>query len=85
MNTSPRSAARPSTDRATSTALSQEQTAGAAINDPFLWLEEIEGQGALAWARAENEKTLGVLQSDPRYRCFYEQALSILQAKDRIA
>ncbi|WP_264623352.1 hypothetical protein [Bradyrhizobium elkanii] len=54
-------------------------------NDPSLWLEDIEGQDALAWARAENEKTLGVLQSDPRYRRFYEQALSILQAKDRIA
>ncbi|WP_246799558.1 prolyl oligopeptidase family protein [Bradyrhizobium sp. CCBAU 51753] len=56
----------------------------AAANDPFLWLEDIEGQGALAWARAENEKTFGVLESDPRYRRFYEQALSILQAKDRI-
>jgi len=38
----------------------------------------------VAWVRAENEKTLGVLQSDPRYRHLYEQALSILQ-KDRIA
>ncbi|MEY9420809.1 prolyl oligopeptidase PreP (S9A serine peptidase family) [Bradyrhizobium japonicum] len=54
-------------------------------DDPFLWLEEIEGPDAVAWARAENEKTLGVLQSDLRYRHFYEQALSILQAKDRIA
>lgn len=54
-------------------------------DDPFLWLEEIEGPSAVAWARAENEKTLGVLQSDPRYGHFYGQALSILQAKDRIA
>ncbi|MHC1950659.1 S9 family peptidase, partial [Bradyrhizobium sp. UFLA06-06] len=85
MNTSLLSAALPSIARATSTALSQERTTMAAANDPSLWLEDIEGEGALAWARAENEKTLGVLQSDPRYRCFYEQALSILQAKDRIA
>ncbi|SDF49724.1 prolyl oligopeptidase [Bradyrhizobium brasilense] len=56
----------------------------AASDDPFLWLEEIEGADALAWAQAENEKTLGVLQSDPRYQRFYEQALTILQAKDRI-
>ncbi|WP_128948072.1 prolyl oligopeptidase family serine peptidase [Bradyrhizobium nanningense] len=47
--------------------------------------EEIERPDAVAWARAENEKTLGVLQSDPRYSRFFEQALSILQAKDRIA
>ncbi|WLB83079.1 hypothetical protein [Bradyrhizobium elkanii] len=84
MNTSLLSAALPSIARATSTAISQERTT-MTTNDPSLWLEDIEGQDALAWARAENEKTLGVLQSDPRYRRFYEQALSILQAKDRIA
>ncbi|GEC57905.1 prolyl oligopeptidase [Bradyrhizobium japonicum] len=84
MNTSLLSAALPSIARATSTAISQERTT-MTTNDPSLWLEDIEGQDALAWARAENEKTLGVLQSDPRYQRFYEQALSILQAKDRIA
>ncbi|MDF0584703.1 prolyl oligopeptidase family serine peptidase [Bradyrhizobium yuanmingense] len=68
-----------------STACLQERTDAAVTDDPFRWLEEIDGPGALAWVRAENEKTLGVLQSDPRYRPFYEQALSILQAKDRIA
>ncbi|WP_407114517.1 prolyl oligopeptidase family serine peptidase [Bradyrhizobium sp. LMG 9283] len=85
MNTPPLfSAVLPSIASATSTALSQERTILATTNDPFLWLEDIEGQGAVAWARAENEKTLRVLQSDPRYQRFYEQALSILQAKDRI-
>ena len=53
-------------------------------DDPFTWLEEIKGDRALAWARAENEKTLGSLQGDPRYRNFYDRALEILQAKDRI-
>jgi len=66
-----------------STALSQERTDGAVADDPLRWLEEIEGPAAVAWVRAENEKTLGVLQSDPRYRHFYEQALSFL--KDRMA
>jgi prolyl oligopeptidase len=56
----------------------------APADDPFIWLEEIEGERALAWARAENERTLGELQSDPRYRMFYERALEILQARDRI-
>jgi prolyl oligopeptidase len=53
-------------------------------DDPFLWLEEIEGQKALDWARAENAKSLGVLQADPRYGKFEADALKILQAKDRI-
>ncbi|MDA9420914.1 prolyl oligopeptidase family serine peptidase [Bradyrhizobium sp. CCBAU 53380] len=69
----------------TSTACLQERTGAAMTDDPFRWLEEIDGPRALAWVRAENEKTLGVLQSDPRYRHFYEQALSILKAKKRIA
>jgi prolyl oligopeptidase len=53
-------------------------------DDPFLWLEEIEGERALAWARKENERSLGELQADPRYKRFESQALEILQAKDRI-
>src|SRR5687768_13923641 len=53
-------------------------------DDPFTWLEEIRGDRALAWARAENDKTLGELQGDPRYRTFYDRALEILEAKDRI-
>jgi prolyl oligopeptidase len=52
--------------------------------DPFLFLEEIEGERALAWARAENERTLGELQRDPRYQQFHDRALQILQARDRI-
>ncbi|WP_439406740.1 prolyl oligopeptidase family serine peptidase [Bradyrhizobium sp. DASA03076] len=67
-----------------SAALPQTVAATSEADDPFLWLEEIEGPGALAWARAENDKTLGALQSDPRYQRFYEEALEILQAKDRI-
>ncbi|AMA59873.1 prolyl oligopeptidase family serine peptidase [Bradyrhizobium sp. CCGE-LA001] len=62
----------------------QNRVATAEVEDPFLWLEEIDEPRALAWARAENDKTLGALQSDPRYNRLYEEALSILQAKDRI-
>ena len=67
----------------------QAQPAASAAADPlaadeFEFLEEIEGERALAWARAENEKTLGALQSDPRYQRFYDRALEILQARDRI-
>jgi prolyl oligopeptidase len=61
-----------------------QQPAAAASDDPFLWLEEIEGERALAWARQENDKSLGVLQADPRFKTFEARALEILQAKDRI-
>jgi prolyl oligopeptidase len=53
-------------------------------DDPFIWLEEIRGERALNWARAENTKTLGALQGDPRYQVYYDKVLRILEAKDRI-
>jgi hypothetical protein len=33
-----------------------------AMTDPHLWLEEVEGERALAWARKQNERTLAELQ-----------------------
>jgi prolyl oligopeptidase len=36
------------------------------------------------WVRAENKKTLSVLEQDPRFAKFSDQALAIAQAKDRI-
>jgi prolyl oligopeptidase len=55
-----------------------------ADEDPFLWLEDIEGERAIAWVRERNTRSLGVLQADPRFERFQQQALAILEAKDRI-
>ena len=52
--------------------------------DPYLWMEEIEGERALAWARAENGRSLGVLQTDPQFAALHADALAIRNAKDRI-
>lgn len=67
-----------------SAALPQKGPAATQADDPFLWLEEIQGPRALAWARAESDKTLSLLESDPRYQLFYKEALNILEAKDRL-
>ena len=64
-----------------STAAAQTSSAGA---DPFLWLEDLEGPRALDWAKAENAKTLAVLQKDARFAGFYAEALKIGEADDRI-
>jgi prolyl oligopeptidase len=56
-----------------------------AMPDPNAYLEEIEGDQALAFARAENARSLSVLQGDPRYAGLYADALAIATAKDRIA
>ncbi|HTY93403.1 MAG TPA: prolyl oligopeptidase family serine peptidase [Steroidobacteraceae bacterium] len=56
----------------------------AAGADPFLWLEDIEGERALAWVRQHNERSLGQLTGDVRYQAAYEQALGILEDRSRI-
>ena len=55
-----------------------------AAADPNAYLEEIEGERALAFARAENARTLPVLEGDQRYKTNYDQALAIATATDRI-
>jgi prolyl oligopeptidase len=52
--------------------------------DPDAYLDEIEGEAALAFARAENARSLGVLQADRRYADLQAKALAIVTAKDRI-
>jgi len=59
-------------------------TAPMTKDDPYLWLEDKDGAGPLAWVEAENAKTLPRLQNDPRYKTFYAEALAIASAKDRI-
>ncbi|TAJ69495.1 MAG: S9 family peptidase [Phenylobacterium sp.] len=53
-------------------------------DDPYAWMEEIEGARALDWAKAENARSLPQLQNDPRYAGLYADALKIATAKDRI-
>ena len=53
-------------------------------NDPHLWLEDVEGDDALAWVRSQNERTLSELQADGRYPGFEAAALEVLTSNDRI-
>ncbi|HWU80428.1 MAG TPA: S9 family peptidase, partial [Caulobacter sp.] len=53
-------------------------------DDPYIWMEEIEGTRAMDWAKAQNGKTLPVLQGDARYADLEAKALAILNAKDRV-
>jgi len=52
--------------------------------DPFLWLADIHGAKPLDWVKAQNEKTLSDLKSDPEYRKDYDAMLAVLNANDRI-
>ncbi len=55
-----------------------------ALDDPYVWLEDVYGAKPLAWAREQNAKSLAPLKADPRYQKNYDSVLSVLDATDRI-
>lgn len=57
----------------------------AQTEDPHLALEGVETPSSLAWVKAQNDKTLPILSSDPRFAGLQADALKILASKDRIA
>ena len=68
----------------TVTGEAKEGTMTEGEDDPYLWLEEIQGEKSLNYARAQNERTFGVLKADPRFATIETESLEILEAKDRI-
>ena len=56
-----------------------------AQEDPYLWLEGVESENALAWARGQNQRSLEQLESHPLFEPIHDKALEILTSDDRIA
>lgn len=52
--------------------------------DPYLWLEEVEGERALAWVREQNERSLAQLESDPRFVGLRADAIALANSRDRL-
>lgn len=53
--------------------------------DPFLWLEEVEGERALAWVKDHNAASKAALTAHPNFAKIEAETRSILEAKDRLA
>ena len=53
-------------------------------DDPFIWLEEVQGDTALAWVRERNAESAKVLTARPEYAPIKQQMLEVLNSKDRI-
>jgi prolyl oligopeptidase len=51
----------------------------------YEWLEDVEGDQALAWAGEQSAKTLAEFESAPHFERYQTAALEILEADDRIA
>jgi prolyl oligopeptidase len=65
------------------------QQAAAAVDsdasDKYVWLEDVSSDRSMAWVKAENERSLKVLEADPRYAVFHAGALKLAEAPDRLA
>ena len=55
-----------------------------AQDDPFLWLEDIEGEQALDWARGQNERAEARLAGHPAFEAIHARNLAIMTSEDRI-
>lgn len=55
-----------------------------AATDPYLWLEEIEGEAALNWVKERSDRSLKILESQPKFEEYRARAEAILSDKRRI-
>ena len=54
------------------------------LEDPFIWLEEVEGEEALTWAAERNALSIPRLQGDPRFEGIRDAIEMVLTSDDRI-
>jgi len=59
-------------------------THAAADDDPYAWLEEVQGERALAWVRERNAQSRAALEAQPRFAAMRERFLEILDSKEKI-
>ncbi len=53
--------------------------------DPYLWLEEVEGEKAMKFVNEQNKITVDKLQKSESYKEIYENCLKMYNATDKIA
>lgn len=52
--------------------------------DPYLWLEEVDGEDALSWVKEQNARTEGDLFQTPLFEELRAQVLALAEAEDRL-
>ncbi len=61
-----------------------EAVDAAATTDPYLWLEDVEGEEALAWVNAQNDRSLAAIKGHSLYEDNYAKAIDLATSNDRI-
>src|SRR6202165_3307683 len=52
--------------------------------DPYLWLEDVTGERALAWVKEQNAVSTRELQSSPDFEPIRPRLLAIMDSKEKI-
>jgi prolyl oligopeptidase len=52
--------------------------------DPYLWLEEVEGEKALSWVKEQSAAAVAEIEAVPEFAELHEQLLKIYTSRDRI-
>jgi prolyl oligopeptidase len=52
--------------------------------DPYLWLEEVDGDKSLAWVETQNKGTLKILEAVPEFDPIHARNLEILNSPERV-
>lgn len=68
----------------TNTFKTATMTTDTGVEDPYIWLEDVESEESLDFAKASNEKCLSAL-GDPKDGPSYDRILKVLESEDRIA
>jgi prolyl oligopeptidase len=64
--------------------MSIDRSDSSAAADPYGWLEDIEGSNAMAWVRAESERTCAQLEALALFASLQRELLAVLDSPDRI-
>ena len=64
---------------------SEEKEIVVDTTDPYLWLEEVEGDDALAWVKSQNEITEARYSESESFTSTYDELLEEYQSNDRLS
>ena len=65
-------------------AMSQTNSPATAADDPYLWLEDVQGDRALAWVRERNRASEAALMTRPGFEERRLRILEVLDSRDQI-
>lgn len=64
--------------------MSASESDAGALQDSYLWLEDVRGDEALNWVREQNAQTISELEADPRFESLRANIEEVLMSDDRI-